>query len=72
MALFDPAGWCHHYAAALGGDEGECARMQRVYEHFLARQRQFAAVLEAHGIPVLYVHCSGAQDARTLLRQELE
>ena len=67
MALFDPAGWCHHYAAALGGDEGECARMQRVYDHFLARQRQFAAVLEAHGIPVLYVHCNGAQDARTLL-----
>ena len=72
MALFDPAGWCHHYAAALGGDEGECARIQRVYDHFLARQRQFAAVLEAHGIPVLYVHCNGAQDARTLLRQELE
>ena len=46
--------------------------MQRVYDHFLARQRQFAAVLEAHGIPVLYVHCNGAQDARTLLRQELE
>ena len=67
MALFDPAGWCHHYAAALGGDEGECARMQRVYDHFLARQRQFAAVLEAHGIPVLYVHCHGSQDARTLL-----
>ena len=58
--------------AALGGDEGECARMQRVYDHFLARQRQFAAVLEAHGIPVLYMHCNGAQDARTLLRQELE
>lgn len=67
MALFDPASWCHHYAAALGGNEGECARMQRVYEHFLARQRQFAAVLEAHAIPVLYVHCNGTQDARTLL-----
>lgn len=67
MALFDPAGWCRHYAAALGHDEGECERMQRVYDHFLARQRQFAAVLEAHGIPVLYVHCDGTQDARTLL-----
>lgn len=67
MALFDPAGWCRHYAAALGGSEGECERMQRVYEHFLARQRQFAAVLEAHGIPVLHVHCNGTQDARTLL-----
>lgn len=67
MALFDPAGWCHHYAGARGADEGECTRMQRVYEHFLARQRQFAAVLEAHGLPVLYVHSSGTQDARTLL-----
>ncbi|KAF1693575.1 hypothetical protein [Pseudoxanthomonas koreensis] len=67
MALFDPAGWCRHYAAAMGGNEGECERMQRVYEHFLARQRQFSAVLEAHGIPVLYVHCNGSDDARALL-----
>jgi hypothetical protein len=67
MALFDPGGWCHHYAGALGRDEGECERMQYVYDHFLARQRQFAAVLEAHGVPVLYVHCDGSADARTLL-----
>ncbi len=67
MALFDPPGWCHHYASALGRDPGECERMQRVYEHFLARQRQLAAVLEAHGIPVLYVHSNGTQDARALL-----
>ena len=67
MALFDPGGWCRHYAAALGHDSGECERMQRVYEHFLARQRQFAAVLEAHGIPVLYVHCDATRDARALL-----
>ena len=63
MALFDPAGWCAHYQ---GGD-GDCDRLQRVYEHFLARQRQFAAVLEAHGLPVLYVHCDATADARTQL-----
>lgn len=67
MALFDPPGWCHHYAAALGSNVGECERMEHVYEHFLVRQRQFAAVLEAHGIPLLYVHCNGRQDARALL-----
>jgi len=31
------------------------------------RQRQMAAVLEAHGVPVLFVHCEAGQDARELL-----
>jgi len=65
MALFDPAGWCAHYH----GGEGDCDRLRRAYEHFLARQRQLAAVLEAHGIPVLYVHCDGRHDPRALLSQ---
>ncbi|RRN59291.1 hypothetical protein EIM48_04495 [Pseudoxanthomonas sp. SGNA-20] len=68
MALFDPAGWCAHYHGGTPG-EGECERLQRLYELFLARQRQLAAVLEAHGIPVLYVHANGQQDARALLSQ---
>ncbi|WP_372017368.1 hypothetical protein [Pseudoxanthomonas sp. 10H] len=63
MALFDPAGWCVHYHHG----QGDCDRLQRVYEHFLARQRQLSAVLEAHGIPVLFVHCDGKADARALL-----
>lgn len=63
MALFDPAGWCAHY----GQDRHDCERLQGVYEQFLARQRQMAAVLEAHGIPVLYVHVENGQDARTAL-----
>ena len=68
MALFDPPGWCSHYHGGTAG-EGDCERLQRVYEHFLARQRQLAAVLEAHGIPVLYVHADGRSDARALLEQ---
>ncbi|OAX58683.1 hypothetical protein [Xanthomonas graminis] len=64
MALFDPAGWCAYYAH----DRQDCERLQRVYEHYLARQRQLAAVLEAHGMPVLYVHCEAGQDARQALR----
>ncbi|CTP86434.1 hypothetical protein A6R71_02825 [Xanthomonas translucens pv. arrhenatheri] len=64
MALFDPAGWCAYYAH----DRQDCERLQRVYEHYLARQRQLAAVLEAHGMPVLYVHCEAGQDARQALQ----
>lgn len=68
MALFDPAGWCAHYHGGTPGED-DCSRLQRVYEMFLARQRQLAAVLEAHGIPVLYVHADGRQDPRELLSQ---
>lgn len=63
MALFDPASWCAHY----NHDRGECDRLTRIYEQFLMRQRQMAAVLEAHGIDVLYVHVKSGQDARALL-----
>lgn len=63
MALFDPASWCAHYHH----DRGECDRLTRIYEQFLMRQRQMAAVLEAHGIDVLYVHVKSGQDARALL-----
>jgi hypothetical protein len=63
MALFDPAGWCAHY----NHERGECDRLTRVYEQFLMRQRQMAAVLESHGLDVLYVHVHAGQDARQLL-----
>ncbi|MEA5667710.1 hypothetical protein ATCM_00615 [Stenotrophomonas sp. ATCM1_4] len=63
MALFDPAGWCAHY----GHERNACDRLQRVYEQYLMRQRQMAAVLEAHGIDVLYVHVHAGQDAKALL-----
>ena len=63
MALFDPASWCAHY----NHERGECDRLTRVYEQFLMRQRQMAAVLEAHGLDVLYVHVKAGQDARQML-----
>jgi len=63
MALFDPAGWCAHYAH----DQNDCERLQRIYDQYLMRQRQMAAVLEAHGIDVLYVHVHAGQDAKGLL-----
>ncbi len=63
MALFDPAGWCAHY----NHSKNDCDRLKGIYEQFLMRQRQMAAVLEAHGVPVLFVHCEAGQDARELL-----
>ncbi|EFF42458.1 conserved hypothetical protein [Xanthomonas citri pv. aurantifolii str. ICPB 11122] len=63
IALFDPAGWCDYYAH----DREDCERLRGVYEHYLARQRQMAAVLEAHGLPVLYVHVEPGQDPRQAL-----
>ncbi len=64
MALFDPVGWCAHY----GQDRNECERLRGVYEQYLARQRQMAAVLEAHGIGVVFAHVTENADAREALR----
>lgn len=54
IALLDPAAWRARNAPA--GDDP--ARLARGFELFQARQRQFAAVLDAHGVPVTFVHCA--------------
>ena len=54
IALLDPAAWRARNAA----DESDCARLERGFALFQARQRQFAAVLDAHGVPVQFVHCA--------------
>ena len=38
------------------------------FEHFQRRQRQLAALLEAHGIHVTFDHCPAGQDPRAVLR----
>ena len=53
IALFSPDAWQARYAAG----ETDPGRLQRQFAHFEARQRQFAAVLGAHGVPVTFVHC---------------
>lgn len=65
IALLDPAAWRQRHADHVSGDP---ARLERAYEYFQARQRQIAAVLGAHGIPVTFAYCSGAGDARETLR----
>jgi len=54
IALMDPGAWHKRYAANFT----DGATLERGFEHFEARQRQFAAVLDAHAIPVQFVHCA--------------
>jgi hypothetical protein len=54
IAMFSPAAWRARYAPGDGDD----AQLARGFEHFQARQRQFAAVLGAHGVPVTFAHCN--------------
>lgn len=59
IALFDPCAWRSRYAAGVA----EEAKLERGFAMFQARQRQFAAVLDAHGVPVQFVHCADGNDA---------
>jgi hypothetical protein len=60
IALLSPSAWHARYAADVPADD---ARLDRRFEQFQARQRQFAAVLGAHGIAVTFAHCSGGDAA---------
>lgn len=64
IALLDPATWQQRHADHVRGD---AERLARAYEYFLARQRQIAAVLEAHAIPVTFAYCASADDPRQTL-----
>jgi hypothetical protein len=68
IALFTPQAWRARYVPdAAHASEGDCDRLERGFAHFQARQRQFAAVLEAHGIPVTFVHCDADADSHAAL-----
>lgn len=61
LAMYSPQAWHARYAPSIAF-EGEDARLrlERQFRHFEARQRQIAAVLQAHGVPVHFVHCERA------------
>ena len=62
------AAWRARYAADAACDSEQArARLQRQHQHFEARQRQIAAVLGAHGVPVNFVHCERDSDYRVEL-----
>src|SRR5690606_9766556 len=70
IALLTPNAWRVRNAGPVGADDGSDAvneRLQRGFTHYETRQRQFAAVLRAHGVPVTFVHCERADGARALL-----
>jgi hypothetical protein len=64
MALLDIEAWVEGGFAPAGADVGQ---LGRAFEHFQARQRQFAAVLGAHGIAVTFDHCPAGRDPRQVL-----
>jgi len=64
MALLDAMAWQTRNAPPTDDPE----RLSRGYEHYLMRQRQLAAVLSAHGIPVTFAHCPGEGDLCDHLR----
>jgi hypothetical protein len=68
VALLDEAAWRGGGWAPHGIDEG--ARLARAFERFQLRQRQIAAVLEAHGVAVTYAHCPNGGDPRVLLAED--
>ncbi|AXK73326.1 hypothetical protein DWG18_14265 [Lysobacter sp. TY2-98] len=64
IAMFSTQAWQQRYAVGLDCITDECRqRAFRQHAHFEARQRQLAAVLQAHGVPVNFVHCDAGADA---------
>lgn len=68
IALLSPAAWEQYYEPGTPAtDDAQRERRQRHFQHFQARQRQMAAVLGAHGVPVQFVHCDHGDDCRAAL-----
>ena len=69
VAMFEPLAWKQRYAPDAPCDTPEFReKLERQHQHFQARQRQIAAVLAAHGVPVNFVHCAADTDARASLQ----
>ena len=64
MAMLDMDAWAEGRFAPADTD---AARLGRAFDRFQMRQRQFAGLLEAHGIPVTYDHCPAGRDPRQVL-----
>ena len=53
LAMFSPLTWCEHYNPdAMCEETSDEDRIDRGFRQFEARQRQYVAVLQAHGIMV--------------------
>lgn len=64
MAMLAPDDWRLRCAA----DESDDDRLAKGFSMYEARQRQLSAVLQAHGVPVVFVHVAPGQDPVEALR----
>lgn len=64
IAMFDIDAWAE---AGFAPDSLDAEQLPRAFDHFTARQRQFAAVLAAHDVPVTFDHCPAGKDPRKTL-----
>jgi len=65
FALFDDESWL---AAGFAPDRSRDAeKLGRDFDRFQMRQRQLAALFEAHGIATLFEHCPAGSDPRASL-----
>ena len=66
IAMLDSETWRNDgFAPEAAGEDAD--KLERAFEHFEARQRQIAAVLEAHGIAVTFDHCPAGKDPHATL-----
>lgn len=66
LAMLDDDTWRSSAFAPAG--ETDSTRLMRAFDQFQMRQRQLAAVLEAHGIPVTFDFCASGQESHAVLR----
>ncbi|MBS0194554.1 MAG: hypothetical protein JSR34_09920 [Proteobacteria bacterium] len=63
IGLLDAESWrAGGFAPKSTGDDAR--KLELAFERYEARQRQFAAVLAAHGVAAMFVHCAAGHDAR--------
>ena len=67
MAMLDDEAWAGS-GLAPGSGEHDQQRLGRAFDRFQMRQRQIAALLQAHGIAITFDHCPAGKDARAILR----
>jgi hypothetical protein len=64
MALMDVETW---QSLGYAGKEKKPERCEYLFEQYEMRQRQIAALFQAHGLAVLFEHCAQGQDPRSTL-----
>lgn len=67
IAMLDGEAWAGSGLAPSRGSHDQ-ERLGRAFDQFQMRQRQIAALLEAHGIVTTFDHCPTGQDPRAILR----